>query len=145
MLRDCRDGAIDAAATGAVFSAGGRIVGEGLEAGARLAGDLRPAARAADQTRTGRQALPAGTNPVAIGPAGNPGALDSTAPTRFSVDSSGQATDLTGFSTNPDTITSPDPPHNTCRCKSAYSDALNYRWCTERRRVHFPECGRRND
>ena len=110
VLRDCRNGAIDAAATGAVFSAGGRIVGEGLEAGARLAGDFRPAARAADQVGTGRQALPVGTNPVAIGTAGNPGALDSTAPTRFSVDSSGQATDLTGFSTNPDTINQSLPP-----------------------------------
>ena len=85
VLRDCRDGAVDAAATGAVFSAGGRIVGEGLEAGARLAGDLR----------TGTRALPTGSAPTAqIGPSGNPGGFPSTAPARFTVDTNGTAIDI---------------------------------------------------
>ena len=58
VLRDCRNGAIDAAATGAVFSVGGRVVGEGLEAGARAGREAFQTTRAVN--------LPPGTGPRAI-------------------------------------------------------------------------------
>ena len=84
VLRDCRDGAIDAATTGAIFSGGGRVVGEVLETSVRVAGDIR----------TGSRALPAGpTPPRALGS----GSVDTAAaPPRFSVDSTGTVADLDG-------------------------------------------------
>ena len=65
-----------------LFSAGGRAVGEGLEAVGRFAGDIR----------TGSRALPAGPPPPR---ALTPGRIDNATPARFSVDANGTVTDLT--------------------------------------------------
>ena len=90
VLRDCAKGAAKAAAMGAVFSGGGRLVGAGLDA----ARSGRAISKAAD-VRTGARALPAGPQPTAaIGPVGNPGAFDSVTPPRFQVDGTGTVTDL---------------------------------------------------
>ena len=81
VLRDCATGTGEAILQGIVFSAGGRAVGEGLEAVGRFAGDIR----------TGSRALPAGPPPPR---ALTPGPADNVSSARFSVDANGHVTDL---------------------------------------------------